>query len=185
MASDRNDAQALERFDALLQQHVGYALSNVARTLALGLTAGKIAYAPVAGKVGRYVKQLTRMSAALAMVSDVVMLMLGGELKRRERISARLGDVLSHLYLASAVVKYYQEQGQLQEDWPQAEWLCSIICTKCKPTWWQRCTILPLRPVGVLLKWCVFPYGLSYRGPSDRFRPSTCEHRTKTFIFSR
>ncbi len=166
-ASRANEEQGLDEFDSLFFRHVGYGLSNFIRTLSLGLTAGKIARKPVDGETGRYYQQLTRMSSALALVSDLSMALLGGELKRKERLSARLGDVLSYLYLSSAVLKYYQDSGQQGADLVYVKWTIDnnlyLIQTalieffeNLEPAWLAK-----------LLKRLIFPYGNSFKRPSD------------------
>ena len=99
----------LVTFDQFFWQHIGHFLSNFCRTLWLGLTNSRFVKAPVSDKSRRYYQILTRYSAALALFSDVAMFTLGGSLKRREKISARLGDVLSNLYLGSGVLKTFSK----------------------------------------------------------------------------
>uniref|UniRef100_UPI000F02B7C1 acyl-CoA dehydrogenase domain-containing protein n=1 Tax=Pseudomonas viridiflava TaxID=33069 RepID=UPI000F02B7C1 len=93
---------ALAEFDTLLLKHIGFAVSNAASTLILNLGFGHFERAPGDSLSQGYFRALNRQAAAFAMLADLSMMLLGGELKRRERLSARLGDVLSHLYLASA-----------------------------------------------------------------------------------
>lgn len=167
-AKNADEQAGLKQFDSLFFRHIGYALSNFIRSLSLGLTFGKIAKKPVADETGKYYQQLTRMSSALALVSDLSMAVLGGELKRKERLSARLGDVLSYLYLSSAVLKYYQDSGRQSLDFPYVEWnlknnLYLIqsafydFFANFKPTW-----------LSVLLKRIIFPYGIQYKRADDR-----------------
>jgi len=167
-ATNSNEEQGLDEFDSLLFRHIGYGLSNFIRTLSLGVTAGKIVRKPVDGETAYYYQQLTRMSSALALVSDLSMAILGGELKRKERLSARLGDVLSHLYLSSAVLKYYQDSGQQGADTVYVKWNLDrnlyLIQTafleffdNFKPLW-----------LGKILKRIIFPYGNAYKRPSDK-----------------
>jgi len=167
-ASHANEEQGLEEFDSLFFRHVGYGLSNFIRTISLGFTGGKIAKRPVDDETGYYYQQLTRMSSALALVSDLSMAILGGELKRKERLSARLGDVLSHLYLSSTVLKYYQDSGCQPSDRVYVKWTIdnnlfliqkafSDFFENFKPLW-----------LGKILKRIIFPYGNAYKRPSDR-----------------
>jgi acyl-CoA dehydrogenase len=102
-ANDPDPRTALAGFDRALIGHLGYLLGNVGRSLLLGLSRGRLAPAPVS-RARHYYRTLGWMSAALALTADAALMTLGGSLKRRERISARLGDVLSMLYLSSAVL---------------------------------------------------------------------------------
>lgn len=123
LAAQMEDTEeGVKRFDSLLFRHIGYGVSNFARTFALGLSASKFANKPVGGQTGKYYQHLTRMSSALALTSDIAMGILGGDLKRKERLSARLADVLSHLYMCSAVLKYYQDNDRPLADLPYVKW---------------------------------------------------------------
>ncbi len=159
--------EGLGDFDRLLQAHLRFALRNAGLGFLSGLTLGKFESAPVRGATACYYRQLTRLSRALALCSDVAMLTLGGELKRREMLSARLGDVLSHLYLCSATLKYYQDEGQQQEDLPylhyamrRSLWLAGQslqgVFDNMRPFW-----------VGKVLKRVLFPFGIRYRPVRD------------------
>ncbi len=101
----------LAGFDPLLRQHVRRFVGHLLWTLASGLTLGRLERAPVQDYPAGYYRQLSRMSRALALTSDLVMLLLGGRLKRRELLTARLGDWLSQLYLASATLKRFEDDG--------------------------------------------------------------------------
>lgn len=167
-ASNVNERQGVDEFDSLFFRHIGYGLSNFIRSISLGLTAGKIVKKPVSGVTGKYYQQLTRMSSALALVSDISMAVLGGELKRKERLSARLGDVLSYLYLSSAVLKFFEDSGRKESDIPYVEWTISNnlwlmqnalneFFDNFKPSW-----------LGKVLRRIVFPYGCNFKRPTDR-----------------
>ncbi|SUX68669.1 acyl-CoA dehydrogenase [Citrobacter braakii] len=118
-AAQSNDVNA---FDKLLFKHIGHVGSNKVRSFWLGLTRGLTSSTPTGDATKRYYQHLNRLSANLALLSDVSMAVLGGSLKRRERISARLGDVLSQLYLASAVLKRYDDEGRNEADLPLVHW---------------------------------------------------------------
>src|SRR5438552_285759 len=107
-------------FDRVLFGHISFVLSNVARSFVMGLCGSHCAAAPdkVARETRRYYQQLTRFSAVLAFLSDVSMGSLGGALKRKEKLSARLGDILSMLYLCSATLKRYEVEGRQTSDAP-------------------------------------------------------------------
>ena len=118
-AAAKNDLVA---FDRALFSQIGHVGSNKIRSLWLGLTGGRTSAAPTRDVTRQYYQQLNRLSANLALLSDVSMAVLGGSLKRRERISARLGDVLSQMYLASATLKRYDDEGRNEADLPLVHW---------------------------------------------------------------
>ena len=121
-AHDEDTKRAVREFDAALFGHISFSLSNAVRSLVYGLTGGRIIGVPTEQPTKRYYQALTRYSAAFAFASDVSMLVLGGALKRREKLSARLGDVLSQMYLCSAVLKRFEDDGRLEEDLPLLHW---------------------------------------------------------------
>jgi acyl-CoA dehydrogenase len=108
------------------------------------------------------------MSASFALASDVAMLFLGGALKRRESLSARLGDVLSHLYLASCTVKHWHDDGAEAADLPLMEWAVQDSLVKAQEALSGLLRNFPVRPAAWLLRLLVFPWGRRYSPPSDQ-----------------
>jgi acyl-CoA dehydrogenase len=166
-AADEDRARGLSDFDAALFSHLGFAVSNIARTLVMGLTGARWVRTPGSGIVAHYYRQLTRTSASLALTADVVMLTLGGRLKRLERLSARLGDVLSYLYLASAALKRFEDQGNKDADRPLLHWSCRESLYRSQMAFDQLFKNLPNRWIAALLRMLVFPLGMRYDSPND------------------
>ncbi|WP_372723267.1 acyl-CoA dehydrogenase [Immundisolibacter sp.] len=176
LAVQEQDADlAVERFDQLLLGHAGFLLGNAARSFFLGLTRGRLAQVPGDGVSGRYQQRLSWMSAAFAFSADVTMLLVGGELKRRERLSARLGDVLSELYLASAVLRHFQQQDQPPEDLPLARWALDDCLARIGTAFDGLFANYPNRALGWLLRWLVFPTGQPHHGPDDALGQQVAE----------
>jgi len=178
-AANADEQQGLEQFDSLFFRHIGYGLSNFIRSFSLGLTAAKIAPKPVAGKLGSYYQHLTRMSSALALVSDLSMAILGGDLKRKERLSARLGDVLSYLYLSSTVLKYYHDNGEQAEELDYVEWNLKNNLFNIQKAFNEFFDNLRPAWLGGVLRKVIFPYGNSYKKASDRL-----DHKIVQAMFS-
>ncbi|MES3009099.1 MAG: acyl-CoA dehydrogenase [Pseudomonadota bacterium] len=169
LAAKNPDTDAgLREFDSLIFRHIGYGISNFVRTLSLGLSAGRIAASPTQDASKGFYQQLTRMSSALALVADISMLMFGGELKRKERLSARLGDVLSQLYLASAVLRYYEGNDRKAADLPYVRWNVELALYESQCAFNDFFDNLPSRMAAVLLKRVVFPWGDAYHQPTDK-----------------
>ncbi len=162
---DQNEA--LTQFDRLLFEHIGFSLSNAAGSLLLGLSAGRLADAPDYPETRRYYQQLSRLSAAFATLTDCTMLMLGGELKRRERLSARLGDIMSNLYLASATLKHFDDQGRPEEDLPFVQWGLEDLLHRIETSLHEVLLNFPNKHLGCLLRIIVFPLGRRLDPPSD------------------
>jgi acyl-CoA dehydrogenase len=166
-AQDEDREAGLEAFDRALSGHIGYALSNAARALVLGLTAAKWTDTPTRGPTRRYYQHITRFSAAFALVSDTAMLTLGGALKKKEMLSARLGDILSNLYLASMVLKHFENQGRREADLPLVEWSCRFLLYRAQEQLHGFLRNFPVRPVAWALRLIVFPRGRGFSSPRD------------------
>jgi len=160
--------ERLATFDRLLFQHIGFAISNAARSFLLGLTLGKLGAAPGDPYTRKFYRKLGRYSATLALVADTAMLTLGGKLKQKERLSARLGDVLSHLYIGSAMLKRFEDQGRPAADQPLLAWAMHDSIYKMQMALDGFLRNFPLRPVAWVLRALVFPLGLREVAPGDR-----------------
>ena len=161
--------KAVRDFDAAFFGHVGFVLGNLARGLWYGLGGARLAAVPDAGApaLAPYYRALTRLSTAFAVMTDMSMFVLGGELKRRERLSARLGDVLAQLYLASSVLKRYEDDGRLAADLPYVHWSLQDALLKAQQGLTGVLDNFPARVLAVLLRTLLFPFGLPHRPPSD------------------
>ncbi|BAU74064.1 acyl-CoA dehydrogenase [Metapseudomonas furukawaii] len=167
LASREDQDRALAEFDDLLLQHLGFAVSNAASSLLLGLSLGRVGNAPGDNLTRPWFRALDRLSAAFALLADSSMLLLGGELKRRERLSARLGDVLSHLYLASAALKRYHDRDYAGHLQPLVRWALEESLGKAEEALDDLLRNFPNRWLGALLNALVFPLGRRHSGPSD------------------
>jgi acyl-CoA dehydrogenase len=169
-ANDADRGRASSAFDLALFGHIGFVLSNMARTFVMGLCGSHCARVPsdVAPETRRYYQQLTRFSAALAFLADISMGMLGGALKRKEKLSARLGDVLSMLYLCSATLKRYENEGRQAEDAPLMHWAIWDAMFRAQNAIEGVISNFPSRMISGLLRTMVFPLGRPYVVPSDK-----------------
>ena len=165
--TDPDVKHGLADFDRLLRSHTAFVLCNAARSLFLGFTGGHLAKAPTE-PARRYYQTATRFSAAFALTADAVLLTLGGALKRRERISARLADILSHLYLISALLKQFRDRQCPLEELPLLQWGYEESLLKIQDSFAEIFDNLPVRPVAWLLRLIVFPFGRPFAGPDDR-----------------
>ncbi|WP_226469002.1 acyl-CoA dehydrogenase [Luteimonas panaciterrae] len=168
-AAQNTDVKAgLAEFDRSLFGHIGFAISNAVRSFWFGLTAAKIGSAPGDDYTRRYFRKLDRYSANLALIADVSMLLLGGKLKFKESLSGRLGDVLSNLYITSAMLKRYHDEGAPVADQPLLAWAFHDAVHKIELALSGALRNFPIRPVGWLLWALVFPWGRRAQAPSDR-----------------
>lgn len=153
-------------FDQALWGHAGFMLSNSVRSVLLGLTSGYLASAPKS-KLKRYYQHFSRFSSALAFTSDMAMLTLGGSLKRKEHLSARLGDIFSRLYIGSAVLRWYSfHPSEFSEK--IVAWACEDLLFDIQQSFLEFFQNYPYRWLAVMIKRIVFPLGANFSRPRDR-----------------
>ncbi len=157
----------LLEFDKAFFAHVGFSISTGVRAFWLGLTGGRLLSVPD-GPWKRQLQAASRLSAAFVLTADTSMLLLGGELKRREKLSGRLADILSQLYLLSAMVKQFADRGSPAEERPLLEWACAESVRAAETAFAEFFRNFPSRPVAWLLRLATFPLGIRPCAPSDR-----------------
>jgi acyl-CoA dehydrogenase len=166
-AADEDQDRGLIEFDDALFGHIGYAISNLARSFFLALTHAKFSRVPLNTPTRRYYQNINRYSAAFALASDFAMLTLGGDLKKRELLSARLGDILSSMYLASCVLKHFENEGRRATDLPLVEWSVRTLMYQAQESLHAFLLNIPNRGVSWFLRFFIFPRGRTYKNPSD------------------
>jgi acyl-CoA dehydrogenase len=167
-AKNQDQQQALNDFDHALFGHIGFAISNICRSVWFSFTGSYALAAPYNDETRRYYQLMTRFSSNLAMLSDIAMLTLGGDLKRKERISARLGDILSYLYLASATLKRYNDEGRQSADLPLVQWAVEDSLYNIQQAISELINNFPNRIVAGALKLMILPVGCWLKKPSDK-----------------
>ncbi len=156
-----------EEFDQALFSHFGFSVTNAARAFVYGLSR-RLVPTPVDGPVANYYRDLSRYSAAFSILSDATLLILGGELKRKEKLSGRFADALSYLFIGSAVVKRFQDTGRPDEDLPLVEWSCQFCIYQIQQALDGVLRNFPVRGLGWVLRGVVFPLGRRHALPGDR-----------------
>ncbi len=169
-AKDLQGAEASREFDDAFTSHVGHVIANGVRAFVHGLTGARFAPAPsaAASEMRRYYQRVGQLSAAFAFLADMSMLAMGGALKKKEKISARLGDVLSMMYLISATLKHYEDQGCMRDDLPLVHWSVRDALWQAQQAIDAIYTNFPVQPLRWLLRFVVFPVGTPFRPPKDR-----------------
>ncbi|WP_024303155.1 acyl-CoA dehydrogenase [Pseudogulbenkiania sp. MAI-1] len=157
-----------KEFDLAITGHINFVISNVVRSLWLGLSGARLVHAPVSGERARYYRQLTRFSSAFALLSDMAMFSLGGTLKFREKLSARLGDMLSNLYIASACLKRFERDGAPPEDLPLLQWAVENALYDVQQAMDGFLANLPKRGLSAVIRRVIFPWGLTLKPASDK-----------------
>jgi acyl-CoA dehydrogenase len=174
---EADPATALRDFDDAFFGHVAFTLSNVVRSFVYGITGGAFIVKPRAAHapLHAYYRAATRLATVFALLADVSMFVLGGDLKRRERISARLGDVLSQLYLISATLKRFEDEGRQEDDLPLVRWGVEDSLYRAQQALDGVLANYPNRFAAGLVRALAFPLGLPHREPSDRLGSEIAE----------
>jgi acyl-CoA dehydrogenase len=162
------NSQARRVFDNALFEHIGFSLSNMVRSLLLGLTGSRMTPAPSNGPHAKYFRQLSRMSAAFAFVADSVLVLLGGKFKFKEKLSGRLADVLIHLYMGSAMLKRFEDDGQPAGDLPLLQWGMEDSLFNIQQSLLGVIQNFPVPVLGRIVRLIIFPFGLPHTEPSDK-----------------
>ncbi len=158
----------LVAFDRSFWGHVGHAVSVGVRAAVLGLTGGRLARNPFSSETTRHAQRFTRLSAAFALVTESAMATLGGDLKRRERLTGRLADALAWLYLGSCAIKRFEDDGRPSAEEPLMHWAALRAAAECEEALLGALANLPNRPLAFLVMRVAFPFGRTHQRPTDR-----------------
>jgi acyl-CoA dehydrogenase len=187
-----NSSEGKGEFDRLIRSHMTFLLGNLARSIYFGLGGWRFKQVPGHGPLRHQYRHLSRLSAGFAFAADVSMLTLGGSLKRKENLSARLGDVMSYLYIASAVLKRFEDEGRQQTDLPLEQWAVEECCYRAQEAFYGLLDNFPVRFLANLLGWVLFPLGRVFSPPGDSLaqsvarllmQPSATRDRLTTNMF--
>jgi len=162
-----DDAAADTAFDQALRGHAEYFLTNFCRAVVYGISGSHLAPAPYPGRIGAYYQRLGQMSAAFAVTSDLVLMILGGAFKRKEKLSGRFADALSYMFYASAVLKKFDADGQPRSDLPLVEWSAKYCLYQVQIALDEILRNFPIKWLGVVIRHSIFPLGLGLRQPND------------------
>lgn len=167
-ASLEDRGEALKAFDGALMSHISYTVGNGAKALFHGVTRGRFAASPIEGDIAKYYKRLSRMSAAYAFLADFALLFLGGGLKRKEKLSGRFADGLTYMYMASSVLKRFEDTGRPEADKALLEWSVRHCLYEVQVALDQILRNFPSTATGLILRAIIFPLGRRYRTPNDK-----------------
>ena len=168
-ALNRDDEEeGIKEFDGLLMEHLAYVTANAARAFVYAVSLGRLAPSPASGEVGNYYRQLARFSAAFATLADVSLLVLGGALKRKEKLSGRFADALGYMYLCSATLKRFEDDGRPESDLPLLHWACQHALYRVQGALYGIIKNYPVTLIGWKMLAVVFPLGRRLQPPSDR-----------------
>jgi len=160
--------QGVREFDAAFSGHIAYMGHNKVASLFHGLTFARFASSPVEGDMAIWYRQLHRYAQDFALVGDWTVVFLGGALKRKQRLAGRLADILSDLYLMSAVLKRYEDEGRIEEDKPVVEAVLADCCASIESSFDAVFANFPNRFLATVLRFLTFPLGRHAKPASDK-----------------
>ncbi len=171
-AKDSDPKRGLDAFDQAFCGHIGYIIGNFCGALIHNLTRAAYVEAPPRDRVSPrtygWYKKIGRASQNFALMSDLTLMLLGGAVKRKQRISARFADVMSELYLMSAALKRFEDDGRPEEDLPFVKWAMANGFHRIQDAYEAILQNYPSRPIAWLLRWIVFPFGRRFEPVRDR-----------------
>jgi acyl-CoA dehydrogenase len=167
-ADEKHEARAVEAFDRALFGHIGRIVSNVSRSFVKNVTGGLIGSDPSVGEANYWYAQLERASASFATVAEFALMQLGGELKRKEKLSGRFADILGEMYLMSCALKRFEDDGRPEMDLPVIEYAFQNAMFRIQSALDEIIENLPVRSSAWLLRLLVFPWGRRWRPASDK-----------------
>lgn len=179
LASQAITDETVAAFDEVFWGHIGFSLANAARSFWLGLSNGGFSEPVGHPSLKRYYQDVNRLSTAFALVADVTMLALQSKLKFKEMLSARLGDLLSNLYMASMVLRHYESEGCPPDEFPLVEWSLQQLFSEYQKAMVEILHNYPNRFIAMKLRWLVFPLGMRFSPPSDRLSTQVSQLFTK------
>jgi acyl-CoA dehydrogenase len=176
VAEQTDEAEAVKQFDELLFKHLRFQCATLGRAVLHTWTFGRFASAPPnVGNLACHYRALSRYSAVLTLVTEIALVSLGGALKRKELISARLGDVLGELYLLSCALKRFNDEGCPEESRPLLDWCMHTGINTIRQRLGEVTANFPIRPLGWLMRMLVLPFGAGHTPPSDRLTRQCAE----------
>ncbi|WP_302138991.1 acyl-CoA dehydrogenase [Halomonas alkalicola] len=160
------DADDIQAFDKAFFGHAGLIFGNAARAFTQGLGLGR-PEVPFQGEAKRYAQEIARLSAGFGLCADAAMASLGSTLKQREMLSARLGDVLANLYLASMVIKQWHEGDKAEGEAALFHYSCQWLLGRAEQALDELFDNLPNRALARGLRLAVMPRGKRFKRPHD------------------
>lgn len=156
-----------EAFRGVIWRHIAYFLQNMAKSICSAWSGGIFICAPKSPMKREY-QRLARLSHAFAWLADLSLICLGGDLKRKERLSARLADGMSYLYMAMGVLRSVELNQDNKEEQAHAQWALRYCYYHAQKSMLQFCLNFPSKLLGRFMRLIAFPFGQTMHAPSDK-----------------
>lgn len=169
-------ASALKKFNNLLFKHLAYTFNRAAKALAFGLTGGSKEGSSSADDFSKpYYAIINRMSADFALTADMALGILAGDLKRKEMLSGRLADIHAHLFIATAILNYYEHGQRTESDQKHAELALNKALYNAQEAFFGLYENFPVKIAATLVKLISFPFGRPVTKPSDELKQQVAQ----------
>ncbi len=175
LAHAEDNAKTLLAFDDTLTSHLGFGVRNFARSLVLGLGLPFNTTTTRNAERDQYYQHINRLSSVFALTADAAMLSLGAKLKFKEMLSARLGDLLSTLFLASMVLKNHKDNNYADDEWPIVQWSLDHLFHEYQVAFDELMLNMPNRIIAGVIKTAAFPIGRRFKAPLDNLEKKVVE----------
>ena len=171
-----NKESALKKFNTLLFKHLAYTFNRAAKALAFGLTGGSKEGSSSADDFSKpYYAMINRMSADFALTADMALGILAGDLKRKEMLSGRLADIHAHLFIATAILNYYEHGQRTESDQKHAELALNKALYNAQEAFFGLYENFPVKIAATLVKLISFPFGRPVTKPSDELKQQVAQ----------
>lgn len=166
-----NKETALQSFNEILYHHLGYTFNRVARSFAYGFTGGRTDAPDRADDFSRpFYKIINRLSANFALTADLCLGLLAGDIKRKEMLSGRLADIVAYLFIATAILKFYENSTRMKSEQLHAKLALHKALYLAQDAFFDLFKNFPIRPAALLVRLICFPLGRPIEKPSDQLK---------------
>lgn len=176
LLQSEDKANAVQKFDDLLFKHLAYTFNRGAKSFAYGWTGGSNdAPQSVDQFTASYYKTINRFSANFALVSDMSLGLLAGDLKRKEMLSGRLADIHAHLFISTAILKFYEAGQKTEAEQLHAKLALQKAFLNIQEAFWGLFENFPAKLPAAFVKWICFPLGRVISKPDDELKQQVAE----------
>ncbi|AQZ82518.1 acyl-CoA dehydrogenase [Acinetobacter calcoaceticus] len=176
LLQSEDKSTSVKKFDDLLFKHLAYTFNRGAKSFAYGWTGGSNdAPQSVDQFTARYYKTINRFSANFALVSDMSLGLLAGDLKRKEMLSGRLADIHAHLFISTAILKFYEAGQKTEAEQLHAKLALQKAFLNIQEAFWGLFENFPAKLPAAFVKWICFPFGRVISKPDDELKQQVAE----------
>ncbi|MFW1762012.1 acyl-CoA dehydrogenase [Acinetobacter calcoaceticus] len=176
LLQSEDKSTSVKKFDDLLFKHLAYTFNRGAKSFAYGWTGGSNdAPQSVDQFTASYYKTINRFSANFALVSDMSLGLLAGDLKRKEMLSGRLADIHAHLFISTAILKFYEAGQKTEAEQLHAKLALQKAFLNIQEAFWGLFENFPAKLPAAFVKWICFPFGRVISKPDDELKQQVAE----------